>query len=370
MKIFKSITASIALTVGVSAMAQADTIRATSGLGPTHVLATEVYPKLFEKFGEFTDGRWDGQDTPSGLVALNEMNAGLRDGVTQLGAVILPYFAADFPESTLPLELAVLGTDNMAISAAVTEYIVTCAECIAEFTANGQVFLGMDATTPYNFLSTKPIRSAADVQGLRIRTGGPLFARIVESLGGVPVQMAASELFEGLSQGVVDATFSSTPDLINARLLDAVDYVTEIETGVFNGAAVVNASGLLWVGMTEEDRASLAHAAQYAIVTGLDGWRASEKVGKEQGATKGLEFISPDASLTAAIDRFMQAHLETVAQTLTERGVSDAAAKVARYQELLTKWEGLVTTVDTPEALAELRYVQIWAPLDYAAFGN
>lgn len=369
MKIFNKVTGTIALALGCVAIAQADTIRATSGLGPTHVLATEVYPELFRKLGEFTEGRWDGRDTPSGLVALNEMNAGLRDGVTQLGAVILPYFAADFPESSMPLELAVLGTDNRAISAATTEYIVTCAECVSEFTESGQVFLGMDATTPYNFLSTKPIRTAANVKGLRIRSGGPLFARIIESLGGVPVQMPASELFEGLSQGVIDATFSSTPDLINSRLMDAVGYVTEIETGVFNGAAVVNASGLLWMGMTEEDRASLARAAQYAVVTGLDGWRSTEAQAKEQGADQVVEFITPDATLKSAVDDFLTAHLETVAQTLTERGVSDATAKVARYQELLAKWEGLVSTVETPEALAELRYEKIWSQIDYADVG-
>lgn len=340
MNAVKTLASAIALTTGLALTAQADTIRATSGLGPTHVLATEVYPTMFEKLGEFTGGAWDGNDTSSGLVALNEMNAGLRDGVTELGAVILPYFAADFPESTLPMELAVLGSDNRAVSAAVTEYVVTCAECMAEFIANGQIFLGMDTTTTYNFLSTKPIRTLADIQGLRIRTGGPIFARLVEALGAVPVQMPASELFEGLSQGVLDATFSSSADLINARLVDAVTSVSEVETGVFNGAAVVNASQLLWLRMTEEERSALARAAQYGIVVGLEGWRTNAAQGEEEGESKGIEFIAPDESLTAAIGTFVADHMATVAATLTERGVKDAEAKIERYRELLAKWKG------------------------------
>lgn len=188
--------------------ATAEEIRATSSFGPKHVLATDGYPALFAKLEQSTDGRWTGNDTPAGLLAPNEMNAGLRDGISEMGPIILPYFAADFPESNMVGELSILGSDNRAIASAVTEYIATCAECQAEFAANGHVFLGLDATTNYQFLSTRPIHSLKDMEGLRIRTAGSVFTRFVESLGAEPAQMASSELFEGLSSGVIDATYS------------------------------------------------------------------------------------------------------------------------------------------------------------------
>jgi TRAP-type C4-dicarboxylate transport system substrate-binding protein len=359
-------TAAVALIAG---FAQADTIRATSGFGPSHVLATDAYPKLFEKLGEFTDGRWDGQDTSSGLVAPNEMNTGLRDGVTELGALLLPYFVADYPESGLVTELSNLGSDNRAVSSAVTEYIVTCAECQAEFASNGQVYLGSDATPNYNFLSTTPIRTVADVQGVRIRTGSPLFTSFVESLGGVPVQMPASELFEGLSQGVLDATFSSTPELVNARLADVVTSVTEIEEGLFNGAAVTNASALLWQRMTPEDRAALAHAAQYAIADVLIGWQDTVEEAREAADAQGIEYIEPDASLVEARDAFNEKHLAEAAAILESRGVTDAQGKIDRYAALVEKWEGLIKGVESADDLAELRYQEIFSKLDYNTFG-
>jgi len=365
-----SIFAGASLALVAATTTQADTIRATSGFGPSHVLATDVYPKLFEKLSEFTAGRWNGEDTSSGLVAPNEMNAGLRDGITELGAMILPYFAADYPESTLPMELAVLGKDPRAISAAVTEYIVNCADCLAEFTENGQVYLGTDSTTPYNFLSTKPIRTAADVNGMRIRSGGPIFARIIESLGGVAVQMPASEQFEGLSQGTLDATYASTPDLINVRLVDVVKYVTNIETGVFNGAAVVNASALLWTRMSDEDRTALVKAAQYGLAADSGAWQRNAAKGVEEGTAKGIEFITPDETLQAAIDGFIENHMATVADTLSGRGVKDAAAKVAQYKALVDKWEGLVAGVSSEDEIAELRYNEIWANVDVASYGQ
>lgn len=356
--------------LSTTATLHADEIRATSSFGPKHVLATDGYPALFAKLSELTDGRWTGNDTPSGLLAPNEMNTGLRDGVSEMGPIILPYFAADYPESGLVGELSILGTDNRAISSAVTEYLATCDECIAEFAANGQVFLGSDATTNYQFLSTKPIRTVDDMAGVRIRTAGSVFTRFVEFLGGEPVQMPSSELFEGLSSGVIDATYSSTADLQNAQLFDVVKTVTLIDQGVFNAAAMTNASQMLWGRMSVEDRQALAHASQYAQTIGVQSWITKSESAIETGKAQGIEFIIPDQALVDKAAEFRAMHLAGVAGTLTERGVTDAEAKIARYRELLTKWEGLVADVNTPEELAELRYQEIWSKVDYATYGQ
>lgn len=365
----KFVLAGAVLALGAAGGAGAETIRATSGFGPSHVLATDTYPTFFEKLREFTDGRWDGQDTPSGLVAAREMSTALRDGVTELGAVIMPYFAAEFPETMLPAELSVVGSDNRAISAATSEYIVTCAECMAEFRRGGQVFLGADTTAAYNFLSKGEIRTLDDVKGKRIRSGAPLYSAFIEQLGGVPVQMSAGELFEGLSQGLLDATFSSTAELINARLADVVTHVTELNFGVFNAAATLNVSTTLWDRMSAEDRAAVAHASQYAFASGVIGWTENAAAGREAGLENNVQFIDPAPGLRAAADEFQVAHVARAPGILAGRGVTDAEAKVARYVALVEKWEGLVEDVTTEEELAELRWREIFADVDFAQFG-
>lgn len=360
----KTLLAVLTTATMIGGIAQADTIRATSGFGPSHVLATEVYPALFSKLSELTDERWTGKDTASGLLAPNEMNAGLRDGITEMGAIILPYFAADYPESGLVAELSMLGVDNRVISSAATEYIATCKECLAEFSKAGQIYLGSDSTTTYEFLSSKPIHSLSDMKGLRIRTAGSVFTRLVESLGAEPVQMPASELFEGLSQGVLDATYSSIPDLKNAGLYDVVKYVTEIHQGVFNGAATTNVSKMLWAKMDAADRKALVAAAQYAQAVGVKGWRETEAEARVAGAEKGIEFITPDADLLNAAVAFAKEHLVTVAATLEGRGVTNAAEKVERYKSLIEKWAGLIDKDLSAEGVAELRASEIWSKID------
>lgn len=360
-------TSFVALTVSG---ASAETIRATSSFGPNHVLATDGYPALFEKMSEFTDGRWTGIDTPSGLLAPNEMNTGLRDGVSDMGPIIMPYFAADYVESGLVAEMSMLGSDNRAISSAVTEYIATCAECVAEFAANGQVFLGNDSTTNYQFLSSVEINSLEDLKGLRIRTAGSVFTRFVEGMGAEPVQMPSSELFEALSSGVIDATYSSVGDLKNAQLYDVVSSVTLVDKGVFNAAAMTNVSQILWSGMSAEDRDALAHASQFAQAIGVYSWRDTAVEAEGVAREAGITFVTPDAEFIAKGNEIRDAHMASVVDTLTERGVTDAAAKVARYEALLVKWEGLVGEVSSAEELAELRYQEIWAGVDYTSYGN
>lgn len=358
------------ITLALAALATtaaADTIRATSGFGPAHPIAVHIYPELNTRLQEFTGGAWDLQDTPSGLVAPNEMSAALRDGVTEFGALLMPYFPAEFPEAALPSEVSILGRTNLVVSSAVTEYIATCAECQAEFAANGQVYLGSDATPPYNLLTVTPVRTADDVKGLRIRTGSPLYAGLVAALGGEAAQIPSSELFESLSQGVISGTFSANHEIIANRLGDVVKYVTEMEEGMFNGAASTTASMMLWDRMDPETRGALARASQYGLAAGLVGFNEDAAKARE---VAGLEFIPMDDTLKAAKAAYNEQLLAKAAQVLTERGVTDAQAKIDRYAALVEKWDGLIPDGITAADLGELRYQEIFSKLDMNAYGS
>lgn len=353
--------------VAFAAVASADTIRATSAFGPNHAIARDFYPALFTKLEELTEGRWNGQDTPSGLVAPNEMSTGLRDGVTDFGPLLMPYFIAEYPESAMVSELSMLGSSSAVVSAAVTEYIATCEPCLAEFSRNGQVYLGSDTTPLYQLLTTRPVRTLDDMQGLKVRSGSPFYAAYIEAMGGVAVQMQSSELFESLSQGVVDATFSSPHEVIANRLGDVIEYVTIIDQGVFNGAAVMTASRLLWDRMDIADRQALASAAQYGLAEGLAGFDRQVAEVKDNNL---VEFITPDESVVAARDKFNEERLAGAAEVLESRGVTDAQTKVDRYRALIDKWEGLITPETTPEEIAAIRDQEIWSKIDYDSYGQ
>lgn len=348
-----------------------ETIRAASAFGPAHMNAQTTYPLIFDKLDEFTDGRYTGEDFPSGLVSPQEMLNGLQTGVADMGAVVLLYFPAAFVESTLPGEVSILGSDPYAIAAATTEYIVTCDECLAEFKKAGQVYLGSSATAPYNVLSKEEANSLDAFSKMRVRVSGAAFTSWIKSLGSTPVQMPSSEVFEAMNQGTIDATYGSVPELINAQLFDVVKYVTLTRVGVFSSDGVANVGTQLWSKLSPEDREGFAKAVQYGAAAATKAWLDNVENAMKKGKEQGIEFSEPSDELQAAKDKFIEAHLKSAEKTLADKGVSDAAAKIKRYRELIDKWHKVLDEQKPDrDALAELRFEEIWSTLDYATYGQ
>lgn len=55
---------------------------------------------------------------------------------------------------------------------------------------------------------SEPIRSAADIMGLKIRAAGPGEAAVIKALGGVPVGMSITQVAESLNRGVIQGTLN------------------------------------------------------------------------------------------------------------------------------------------------------------------
>ena len=85
---------------------------------------------------------------------------------------------------------------------------------------------------------------------------------------------------------------------------------------------------------------------------------------------EGLEFIPADESLKSAQEAFNAEYLADVAATLESRGVTDAQAKVDRYTALIEKWEGLIKPGMSAADMGQLRYDEIFAKQDLAAYGQ
>ena len=355
-----------AAALSAAPVATAETIHAVSSFGPNHPIAVAIYPEISLRLKEFTNGAWDLQDAPAD-VSPNRMGIALRDGTVDFGALVLPYFAADYAEATLPSELSLVSDNSPAISAAVTEYIVTCPECLAEFAKNGQVYLGSDATPPYNLLTVKPIRGVADLSGVRIRTGAPLFADFIKKHGGVPVQLPSSDFADALRRGAVAGTFDSNAELSMNESRKPIGYVTPIELGVYNGAVPAAASHKLWERMTPEARVALVRASQYGIAKGVARFRDEAEAARK---LEGITFVEMDDSLKQAKRKFVDGQLSNAARILENRGVTDAQAKIYRYIMLLGKWETLLSQDMTAEDVAKLRYDQIFGKLDMSTYAK
>jgi TRAP-type C4-dicarboxylate transport system substrate-binding protein len=89
----------------------------------------------------------------------------------------------------------------------------------------------LHAHGPGVLAARKEIKSLTDMKGIKVRGTG-LSAKIVSSLGAVPVSMGQGETYEALQRGVVEATLCPIETLKGWRQAEVVNYVlTTAATG-------------------------------------------------------------------------------------------------------------------------------------------
>jgi tripartite ATP-independent transporter DctP family solute receptor len=77
------------------------------------------------------------------------------------------------------------------------------------------------------FLSKKPVQSAADVRGLRLRVPEiPTWVEMARALGANPTPIPAGEIYTALQTGVIDAFESPADYIVSSRNYEVAGFVT------------------------------------------------------------------------------------------------------------------------------------------------
>lgn len=87
-----------------------------------------------------------------------------------------------------------------------------------EYERMGVYLAHCDSTSAYDIISKTPIRTPADIRGLKVRSTGGLMADIIRQVGAVPVVMTAAETYTAFQRGVIDAVALGGPDMAAYRL--------------------------------------------------------------------------------------------------------------------------------------------------------
>jgi len=367
-KLFAGAAVALALALTSGAAPAQTNLRIASALGPKHV-SSRGADIFLDKLHELTDGRYTGENFPSGLVTVPEILTAVRDGVVDSGNLAIPYFPAELVETNLPSELGMLSGDAVASTGASTEYIFSCAECQAELKAFNGIYLAGEATVAYQILATVPVRTVEDMKGLKIRTGAAAHARWAESLGAIPTQIPAGEIFEALSQGIVQAAYSTLADYRALQISDAAKFITLTNLGTFNGVSPFTLRSSVWESLSKEDKAHFLEAAQWGAAEYVIGYQEDAVAGRELGVQSGVEFTEIGDDFKAANRAFLDADNASIEKTLTEKGVANAGEKIARYKALLEKWTKLSEGVDTREEFVDLMMSEVISKLDLDTYG-
>lgn len=354
------------------AAAQDRVLRIGPAAPPAHPANGVLYTNFAQYLPEESDGRLGAVILGPEVAGLTQIKDAVQSQVLEVGNLLPLFFQADMPSFALAGELSLISRNSQAAAAAMTEYMVTCEPCQVESRGLGLVYMGSGASDVYEILSTSPIRTAEDLAGLRLRSGGAPWGRFAEHFGAVPAQISVNDIFEAFNTRIVDGTMASIADLISFRLIEVVTHVTMMPLGLYQATSNFATNADVWASLSVEDREAFARAANRANADFTDRWGREMPVEAEEAArARGIEIIDADESLIAALEEFIATEAATAARIAQERfGFEDAEAQVARFQELYAKWEAIAIEVDNdPAAMTQRVWDEVWSQVDFSTYG-
>lgn len=301
------------------------------------------------------------------LLGAKAISDGLRDDVADFGQVVMTYTPAYYPHGIMINNMAMIGEDDMAGAFAVTElYWLHCKACQQEFAKQNQVFVVGASTAPYVILAKNDLNSPQKIKGAKLRAGGSLWDRFSESIGAVGVNIPTSEMYEGMSRGILNGALYAVGGLKSLGVGDVAHQVIMLKTGSFRALALFSFNHDKWAKFTPEERVAIFKAASKAVVTTVNAYHHTDDVGLELARQKHIAVVEPDPGLVKLRDDFVEHDINNVVAHAKEKlGIDDAAEFVANYRTLYAKYAKLIAPVkNQPDQVADILYREVYAKLD------
>ncbi|RIV84127.1 TRAP transporter substrate-binding protein [Aurantiacibacter xanthus] len=123
------------------------------------------------------------------------------------------------------------------------------------------------------YTKDRPVRSPADMRGLKIRVQtSDLFVSMIEAMGGDPTPMAYGEVYQGLVQGVIDGAENNFPSYESSRHFEAAP-VYSLTRHVM-APEIFAMSRRRWDMLSDEDRGHVLAAAAASVPVMRQLWDA------------------------------------------------------------------------------------------------
>ena len=167
--------------------------------------------------------------------------------LTLSGVVDIGYVVPSYVSDRMPLSAVAELPGSFKTSCEGTQAFFDLADAgllrDAEFVPNKVRVLFALVTPPYQLFTTRQrIDGVGTIAGLKLRTTGGAMDATVRHFNGVPIRMAAPDMYQGLSRGTVDGTLFPYSSVISYDLADLTRYATSDEN--LGSAVLTYAIGL------------------------------------------------------------------------------------------------------------------------------
>lgn len=363
--------AALGAALGLAAPAGAGEMVYASWFQPQHSIHTYSLEPFFDAVKKDTGGKLEWRLASGGQI-LGARNAfsGVKERLADASFVVPAYVAKELAHTGVLFNMQTYGSNILATAGASLEVAtLKCPECMEEYRKYNSILLGAIATTDYTLMCAKPVTKVEELAGRKIRSVGPL-ARLVKTMGGIPVNMPASDGVEAMQRGALDCLFGPTAWLNSYGYKDVAKHVVDFPFGHgrVSGMFVMNRDS--WASLTPEgQRAMLKHMPRAVAAAIIDSYIKESDDVLEQVKGEGVSVVKGGQDFQAALVKYREGEDQAIPEGARKLGVQDPEKIMQIFIETYPKWEKLVADIglDT-EKYAQILDQEIYSKLDPGRF--
>jgi tripartite ATP-independent transporter DctP family solute receptor len=276
--------------IASSALAQQKTVLKASDVHPAGYPTVVAVENMGKKLEAATNGRISVQMFPSmqlggekeaieqaqiGAIALARVSVGaLGPVIDDLNVLNLPFLF----RNTAHMQKVIDGPIGQ--------------ELLEKVTNNPRAGLvaicWMDAGARSVYDTKRPIKSIADLKGLKVRVmGNPMFVDMMNALGGNGVAMGYDQVFSALQTGVVDGAENNPPSFVFDNHYQVAKFYTLTEHLIVPEILVM--SRKTWDSLSKDDQALIMKFGQEAQLEERTLWAKYENDAMDKAKAAGIQ---------------------------------------------------------------------------------
>jgi TRAP-type C4-dicarboxylate transport system substrate-binding protein len=327
----------ISLTPLLLAAAPADaqtTLTMSSWVSPQHHLTAVVLQGWANEVEKATQGRVKLTMLPKHPSAPPGTFDAVRDGLVDVSYVTASYTPA---RHILPLMAELPGAGDTALvnSVAFSRIHWKYFDKVGEY--KGVKLLGVFTHGPGQMFTRKPVAGIADVQGLKIRTGGGIAEAVAKALGASAFVKPAPESYELLKGGVADGVFFPMESIVSFKLDTVLEQATLFPGGMYSSAFGFFMNEDKWNKLSKADQDAITKlSGEHLARLAGQSWDDADKKGMEALQKSGVKIVHANPAFVAEVQK-RSAHLVDDWITKASAKGIDAAKILAEFRAELKK---------------------------------
>lgn len=287
------------LLAGAPAQAQT-TLTLNGWAGPTHLLTNDILVGWAKEVEKASNGRIKYSLLPkapaapsgtvdaviNGLCDVSYISHGLHPGRFSLTKLV------EFPQGGATAEI-----NSVVYQRLHEKYLAQAGE------HKGIKLINLFTHGPgHVFTTKKQILKASDFEGLKMRVGGPVLSQLMQGLGAAPVVRGAPEMYELLSNGVVDGTLVPFSPVVTFKTEKIIRYGTSLPGGLYTLSFALIMSEKTFNAMPKQDQDVInAWSGERFAARSGQAWDVEDDDGIAALKKAGVQLTTADAALVNAI---------------------------------------------------------------------